>query len=258
MDELDDFIAAWDEVDREAVESLCAALDAHRDLPPPAVELAAAAARVREEIDADLFPLGWVHSAAALERGALPDDDAELMLRCAAATISPREETGLGIEEEAALPSLEHADWLAAAIVTVREGGGLRGVRGGAGECRQPLPGDSAGGRPRHRRGASPRGRVLDCRAGLARPRPDRPRRAPGPTWRVGPAASARTGMGRRVRFADDGVNERREDSWASRAPQALRGRDPRALFGAPGPASSGHRAPTQRPGEEHCAGIAE
>jgi hypothetical protein len=122
--ELDDFIAAWDEVDREAVELLCAALAGHRGLSPPAVELAAAAARIRDEIDADLFPLGWVHSAAALERGALPDDDIELMLRCAAATISPREETGLEIEEEAALLSLEHADWLAAAIVTVREGAG--------------------------------------------------------------------------------------------------------------------------------------
>jgi len=101
-DELDEFIAAWDEVDREAVDLLCAALDAHRGLPPPAAELAVAAARIREEIEADLFPLGWVHSAAALERGALPDD-AELMLRCAAATISPREETGLEIEEEATL-----------------------------------------------------------------------------------------------------------------------------------------------------------
>jgi len=123
-DELDEFIAAWDEVDREAVDLLCAALDAHRGLPPPAAELAVAAARIREEIEADLFPLGWVHSAAALERGALPDDDAELVLRCAAATISPREETGLDIEEEAALLSLEHADWLAAVIVAVREGTG--------------------------------------------------------------------------------------------------------------------------------------
>jgi hypothetical protein len=123
-DELDDFIAAWDEVDREAVELLCAALAAHRGLPPSAVELSAAAARLREEIDADLFPLGWVHRAAALERETLPEDDAELVLRCAAATISPREETGLGIEEEAALLSLEHADWLAAVIVTVREGAG--------------------------------------------------------------------------------------------------------------------------------------
>ncbi len=123
-DELDEFIAAWGEVDREAVELLRAALAAHRGLPPPAVELSAAAARIRKGIEADLFPLSWVHSAAALERGALPDDDVELILRCTAATISPREETGLGIEEEAALLSLEHADWLAAAIVTVREGAG--------------------------------------------------------------------------------------------------------------------------------------
>lgn len=123
-DELDEFIAAWDEVDREAVGLLCAALVGHRGLPPPAVELAAAAARIRAEIDAGLFPLSWVHSAAGLERDALPDDDVELMLRCAAATVSPREETGLGIEEEAALLSLEHADWLAATIVTVRGGAG--------------------------------------------------------------------------------------------------------------------------------------
>lgn len=123
-DDLDDFIAVWNEVDREAVDLLCAALDAHLGLPLPAAELAAAAARVREQIDADLFPLGWVHGAAALKCETLPDDDAELMLRCAAATISPREETGLGVEEEATLLSLEHADWLAAVIVTVREGVG--------------------------------------------------------------------------------------------------------------------------------------
>lgn len=123
-DELDDFIAAWNEVDREAVEALRAALGGYHGRPPPAAELASAAARIREEMRADLYPLSWVRSAAALERGSLPDDGAELLLRCASATISPREQTGLEIEEEAALLSLEHADWLAAVIVTVREGAG--------------------------------------------------------------------------------------------------------------------------------------
>lgn len=122
--ELDDFIAAWEQVDREAVEVLCDALGGHQGLPPPATELVTAAARIREEMRADLYPLSWVRSAAGLERESLPDGDAELLLRCASATISLREETGLEIEEEASLLSLEHGDWLAAVIVTAREGAG--------------------------------------------------------------------------------------------------------------------------------------
>ena len=50
--------------------------------------------------------------------------DAELVLRCAAATISPREETGLDPEEEATLLTLEHADWLGAILSVVRRGPG--------------------------------------------------------------------------------------------------------------------------------------
>lgn len=51
-----------------------------------------------------------------------PDDDAELLIRLTAATISPREETGLDVEEESLLLSLEHADRLGAIISAVRDG----------------------------------------------------------------------------------------------------------------------------------------
>ncbi len=69
-------------------------------------------------------PFGWIRRAAGLEAEPFPDSDVELALRCAAATISPREETGLDPEEEAILLTLEHADWLGAIVSVVREGPG--------------------------------------------------------------------------------------------------------------------------------------
>ncbi len=67
---------------------------------------------MRERIRDASFPMEWVARAAGLEATRLPADDLDLLLTCTAATISPREETGLENEEEAMLLSLEHADWL--------------------------------------------------------------------------------------------------------------------------------------------------
>jgi hypothetical protein len=46
------------------------------------------------------------------------------LIRLAAATISPQEETGLDVEEESLLFSLEHADWIGAIVSVVRAGAG--------------------------------------------------------------------------------------------------------------------------------------
>jgi hypothetical protein len=78
---------------------------------------------VRAGLESGRYPFDWISSAAGF-RGALPTDDRELLLACTASTISPQEETGLEVEEEAMLMSLEHADWLGAIVSAVRRGPG--------------------------------------------------------------------------------------------------------------------------------------
>src|SRR6266540_5361369 len=118
------FLEAWDEADREAAAILSSALDHLRGQPAPAEALTAVAARLRDGLRERQHPFAWIRSAAGLEAEPFPDSDVELVLRCAAATISPREETGLDPEEEAILLTLEHADWLGAIVSVVRQGPG--------------------------------------------------------------------------------------------------------------------------------------
>ena len=119
----EEWLAEWDQVDKDAVDVLRGALPDHRGAPPPA-ELAPVAAAVRAGLADDRHLLTWVRNASGFENEQPPDDDAELLITCTAATISPREETGLDVEEEALLLSLEHADWLGAIVSLVRAGPG--------------------------------------------------------------------------------------------------------------------------------------
>jgi hypothetical protein len=123
-EDLEAFFEAWDEADREAAALLCTALDRLRGQPAPKEELAAGAAELRDGLSERYHPFAWIRSAAGLDAEPFPDDGAELVLRCTAATISPREETGLDPEEEATLLTLEHADWLGAIVSVVRRGPG--------------------------------------------------------------------------------------------------------------------------------------
>jgi AcrR family transcriptional regulator len=124
-EDLEEFLEAWDEADRDAAAVLCGALDRLRGEPAPSDALAAVAARIRDGLREGDHPFRWIRKAAALESEAFPEGDVELVLRCAAATISPQEETGLDPDEEAILLSLEHADWLGAIVSLVREGPGV-------------------------------------------------------------------------------------------------------------------------------------
>jgi hypothetical protein len=121
---LDAFLEAWDEADREAAAILCSALDHLRGQPAPGEALAAVAGRLRDGLRERDHPFAWIRSAAGLEAEPFPGSDVELVLRCAAATISPLEETGLDPEEEATLLALEHADWLGTIVSVVRRGPG--------------------------------------------------------------------------------------------------------------------------------------
>lgn len=123
--ELDAWIAADREADEAAAHLLRDALGDARGTPAPA-ELAEAAARVRDELSTGAYPFAWVRSAAGWDDEAIPSEEAELMVAAAAATISPREETGLDAEEESMLLTLEHADWLGAVVELVRSGPGAR------------------------------------------------------------------------------------------------------------------------------------
>ncbi len=116
--------AEWDEAERDAVAVLREALADRVGAPPPARSLSAAAVALRAEIAADRGGIDWVVRAAGLPAGELPDDDAELLISLTAATISPQEDTGLDLEQEATLISLEHPDWLGAIVSAVRNGPG--------------------------------------------------------------------------------------------------------------------------------------
>jgi hypothetical protein len=120
----DQWLAEWDEAERDAVEVLCSALRAYRGQPAPTDPLRDVTSAVRSRLREGGHPLEWVRQAAGLSDDPASEDDVELLIRLAAATISPREETGLDIEEESLLLSLEHGDWLGAIISVVRDGPG--------------------------------------------------------------------------------------------------------------------------------------
>jgi hypothetical protein len=122
-EEMDQWLAEWDEADRGAVDLLRRALADQVGRPAPA-SLAAAASDARAGLTKRGSPLQWVRKAAELDPRRLPDDDAELLIRATAGTIVPQEITGLPDEEEATLVSLEHGDWAGAVISAVRGGAG--------------------------------------------------------------------------------------------------------------------------------------
>lgn len=123
-EEMDEFLAEWQAADRHAAEVLRQALADCVGDPAPEADLAAACTRLRMGLRSGQHPFDWVRRAAALDDTDLDMSDGELLVRCVAATIAPTEETGLEAEEEAAIISLEHADWLGAIVSAVRAGPG--------------------------------------------------------------------------------------------------------------------------------------
>ncbi len=118
------FLAALDAEEGAAVELLRRALPELRAAEPPPEELAVAAKRVRTGLSRGEWPFDHMLGATAWDPENLPKSDIELWLGAVGAPVSPREEMGLGSEEEAAIMALELADWLGATIGLVRAGVG--------------------------------------------------------------------------------------------------------------------------------------
>ena len=121
-EELERELDVWEELDREAADLLRRALAGERGRPPPPA-ISATADQLRAALSGGGYPFDWVRRAAAFD-DELPAGDPELLVRTVAATISPKEETGLDPEEEAAIGTQEHADWLGAVVTVVRGGPG--------------------------------------------------------------------------------------------------------------------------------------
>ena len=118
----DEFLREWEAAEAHAVEVLRYALAPVLGKPPPANALRAAADQLRAGIRAGRWPYRHMGRAAGWHRLKLPEDDVDLWLGAAGGLISPREDTGLGEEEESTIMSLDFADWLGAIIGLVRGG----------------------------------------------------------------------------------------------------------------------------------------
>jgi hypothetical protein len=122
-EEVDELLASWEGADRDAAALLREALADHRGAEAPPLD--DVAQHLRDEIGAHRHPAEWMRRGSGMG-DQLPQDDAELLLRCLEAVISAREDRGLDVEEETMLDTLEHADWLGAVVSLVRAGVGAR------------------------------------------------------------------------------------------------------------------------------------
>jgi pRiA4b ORF-3-like protein len=122
-DEMRAWVAEWEAAEHQAAEVVIEALPQARRAEMPEGGVAAAAGQLRAGLSAGQYPYSWMGKAAGLEAKSA-SDDAELLLRVVAATISPEEETGLDPEEEASIIALDHVDWAGAVIELCRRGPG--------------------------------------------------------------------------------------------------------------------------------------
>lgn len=126
VDDDEAFLEQRDEADRQAAALIREALPDHIGRSAPIEELRAAAARIREGIAKKDWPFDWIARGTGLSGGQTPRDDAELVLRCLSGLISLEDETGLESELDASIMTIEHADWLGAAVMLARAGAGTR------------------------------------------------------------------------------------------------------------------------------------
>ena len=119
----DELLAAWAEVDRQAADVLRTACAEVLQEAPPQPDLAEEAGSLRREVEASARSVRSFDVACGWA-GAPPEDDVQMWLQALASTISPSEELGTSPEEQAAVFSLQHADWLGGIVGLVRRGVG--------------------------------------------------------------------------------------------------------------------------------------
>lgn len=122
LDDDDEWLAAWDEVDRQAAEVLREACPAELTSPAPD-EVRAAAAALREGLAHGRWPFDYFVNALGGARDALTRD-LDLWVGALASTMSPPEDPGTDIEQQSAVAALMHADWLGMVVGLVRRGAG--------------------------------------------------------------------------------------------------------------------------------------
>ncbi|WP_296607549.1 SEC-C domain-containing protein [Nocardioides sp.] len=124
LDALDDeeYLRAWAAADRRAADVLAQAIPDVLASDPPMDELAPAAERVRSAVAARTEEGRYFETACGW--AAPPDLDGALWLQAAGSTISPWEDPDTDPELQAAVFSLEYADWLALIVGLVRRGVG--------------------------------------------------------------------------------------------------------------------------------------
>lgn len=123
-EEVEAFLAALDEAEKEAARLVVRALPDLQATEPPTAELPAYSEQLRAGLSDGGWPYEYILNAAGWQRDGLPAGDRELWIEATAALISPYEEPGMDPEEEAAVMALEHADWLGAVVGLLRAGVG--------------------------------------------------------------------------------------------------------------------------------------
>lgn len=125
----EEFLAAWAAAESAAAAVIREALADFRGEEAPAEPIQAAAQRLRQALSTGDENAGWMLRAAAIDatRDATSGDgaaDAGMLVEAVAGTVSMVDESGLEVPEEAAVLSLELADWAGAVIGLCRRGVG--------------------------------------------------------------------------------------------------------------------------------------
>lgn len=122
-EEMDAWLAEWDEVEAEAAQILAEKCADVLASPPPQPALEQAAAALRTGVAEDSWPWGYFRHGCDWSDG-MPDDDATAWVSAVAASISPPEDPQTDIESQAAVQALLPADWLGLVVGLANRGAG--------------------------------------------------------------------------------------------------------------------------------------
>lgn len=126
-EEVDEFLEAWENEDRDARRILSELLSEVGPRLCPEAELRAACARLRDELGSDDPWHQLLPAAAGVDPASVPDDDRELWLTPGLRRCLQRDEPPDGVlddNSQTAWAMLEHSSWIAAVVVLARGGPG--------------------------------------------------------------------------------------------------------------------------------------